>query len=42
MAQHSSGWSRVFKELKEQGLIDEQTLGHAVARWARAQALSLP
>ena len=30
------GWSHVFKTLKSQGLLEEQTLGHVVARWARA------
>jgi len=29
MGQHSSGW----KQLKSEGLIQEQTLGHVVARW---------
>jgi hypothetical protein len=29
------GWSHVFKALKSQGLLEEQTLGHVVARWAR-------
>ena len=27
------GWSHVFKELKSEGLLEEQTLGHVVARW---------
>ena len=34
MEQHQ-GWSLVFRALKSQGLIEEQTLGHLVARWAR-------
>lgn len=29
------GWSHVFKTLKSEGLIHEQTLGHVVARWAQ-------
>jgi hypothetical protein len=33
MAQRSSGWTQVFKQLKTEGLIEEQTLGHVVARW---------
>jgi hypothetical protein len=33
MAQQSSGWTQVFKQLKTEGLIEEQTLGHVVARW---------
>jgi hypothetical protein len=33
MAQQSSGWTQVFKQLKAEGLIEEQTLGHVVARW---------
>jgi len=33
MAQRSSGWTQVFKQLKTEGLITEQTLGHVVARW---------
>jgi hypothetical protein len=33
MGQHSSGWTQVFKQLKSEGLIQEQTLGHVVARW---------
>lgn len=33
MAQHTSGWTQVFKHLKTEGLIEEQTLGHVVARW---------
>jgi hypothetical protein len=33
MGQHSSGWTQVFKQLKSEGLIEEQTLGHVVARW---------
>ncbi|MGH7365205.1 MAG: hypothetical protein ACREKQ_16790 [Candidatus Rokuibacteriota bacterium] len=33
MAQHTSGWTQVFKQLKTEGLIEEQTLGHVVARW---------
>lgn len=28
-----SGWSRAFRTLKAQGLIEEQTLGHVIARW---------
>jgi len=28
------GWNHVFKTLKSQGLLEEQTLGHVVARWA--------
>ena len=28
------GWNYVFKTLKSQGLLEEQTLGHVVARWA--------
>jgi hypothetical protein len=33
MAQQMSGWTQVFKQLKTEGLIEEQTLGHVVARW---------
>jgi hypothetical protein len=33
------GWNHVFKTLKSQGLLEEQTLGHVVARWARGGAL---
>ena len=33
MAQQSSGWTQVFKQMKSEGLIEEQTLGHVVARW---------
>ena len=33
LAQQSSGWTQVFKQLKSEGLIAEQTLGHVVARW---------
>jgi len=33
MGQQSSGWTQVFKQLKSEGLIAEQTLGHVVARW---------
>jgi len=33
MAQQSSGWTQVFKQLKGEGLLEEQTLGHVVARW---------
>src|SRR5262249_54916578 len=29
------GWSHVFKTLKAQGLLHEQTLGHVVARWGQ-------
>ena len=28
LAQQSSGWTQVFKQLKSEGLIEEQTLGH--------------
>jgi hypothetical protein len=38
MGQHSSGWTQVFKQLKSEGLIQEQTLGHVVARWILAHA----
>jgi shikimate kinase len=38
------GWSQVFKALKSNGLLVEQTLGHVVARWresaGRADLLS--
>lgn len=33
LARRGRGWGRVFKELKAEGLIQEQTLGHVVARW---------
>ena len=33
LAQQSSGWTQVFKQMKSEGLIEEQTLGHVVARW---------
>jgi hypothetical protein len=35
MGRNGAGWSRVFKQLKMEGLIAEQTLGHVVARWTR-------
>ena len=28
------GWNHIFKTLKSQGLLEEQTLGQVVARWA--------
>ena len=31
--QSRSGWSQVFKQLKAEGLLEEQTLGQVVARW---------
>jgi len=30
-----SGWSQIFRQLKEGGLLAEQTLGHLIARWTR-------
>lgn len=33
LAQESSGWTQVFKQLKTEGLLEEQTLGQVVARW---------
>ncbi len=33
LAQEGSGWNHAFKRLKEQGLLEEQTLGQVVARW---------
>jgi hypothetical protein len=33
MARQSSGWTQVFKQLKAEGLLEEQTLGQVVARW---------
>ena len=33
MGQHASGWTQVFKQMKSEGLLEEQTLGHVVARW---------
>jgi hypothetical protein len=33
LAEQGRGWGRVFKQLKAEGLIHEQTLGHVVARW---------
>jgi hypothetical protein len=33
MGQQSSGWTQVFKQMKSEGLLEEQTLGHVVARW---------
>jgi len=35
MHRRGAGWSQIFKQLKADGLIAEQTLGHAVARWTR-------
>ena len=35
MERNVAGWNQVFKELKSEGLIAEQTLGHVVARWTR-------
>jgi hypothetical protein len=29
------GWSRAFRTLKALGLVEEQTLGHVIARWGR-------
>lgn len=29
------GWTQVFKQLKAESLLDEQTLGHVMARWGR-------
>ncbi|HEV8437446.1 MAG TPA: hypothetical protein VGT40_05080 [Methylomirabilota bacterium] len=31
------GWTRVFRALKSQGLLAEQTVGHVVARWTPRQ-----
>lgn len=33
MERSGARWSQVFKQLKAEGLIAEQTLGHVVARW---------
>jgi hypothetical protein len=33
LAQEASGWTLVFKLLKSEGLIEEQTLGQVVASW---------
>jgi hypothetical protein len=33
MARQSSGWTQAFKQLKAEGLVEEQTLGQVVARW---------
>ena len=41
MEQHQ-GWSRVFRVLKSQGLLEEQTLGHLVARWGRRGGHTAP
>src|SRR6266446_4770092 len=38
MEKKGTGWSLVFKQLKAEGLIAEQTLGHVVARWTRFEA----
>ena len=35
MERSVAGWNQVFKQLKSEGLIAEQTLGHVVARWTR-------
>ncbi len=35
MHRSGAGWSQVFKQLKADGLIAEQTLGHVVARRTR-------
>ncbi len=35
MKRSGAGWTRVFKQLKAEGVIAEQTLGHVVARWTR-------
>jgi hypothetical protein len=35
MQRNGAGWSQVFKQLKAEGVIAEQTLGHVVARWTR-------
>jgi hypothetical protein len=29
------GWTLAFKQLKADGLVQEQTLGHVIARWGR-------
>ena len=33
LMQGGAGWNRVFKQLKAEGVIAEQTPGHVVARW---------
>jgi hypothetical protein len=38
MQRNGAGWSQVFKQLKAEGLIAEQTLGHVVARWTRCSS----
>jgi len=35
MERNVCGWNQVFKQLKAEGLLVEQTLGHVVARWTR-------
>ena len=35
MERGGAGWNRIFKQLKAEGLIAEQTLGQVVARWTR-------
>ncbi len=37
LAQTSSGWTQVFKHMKAEGLLEEQTLGQVVARWTNRQ-----
>lgn len=33
LAERCSGWTHVFRQLKNEGLLEEQTLGQVVARW---------
>ncbi|HYB43512.1 MAG TPA: hypothetical protein VEL75_17160 [Candidatus Methylomirabilis sp.] len=40
MDRATGGWNRVFKALKAEGLITEQTLGHVVARWTRSRGVA--
>jgi hypothetical protein len=35
------GWNLAFKQLKSEGLIEEQTLGQVMARWAQRSAATL-
>jgi hypothetical protein len=42
MGRAGAAWGQVFKRLKAEGLIREQTLGQVVARWARRRMVSPP
>jgi hypothetical protein len=35
MTQSGAGWNQIFRQLKQEGLLAEQTLGHVIARSTR-------